>query len=141
MKLIRYEYDSGCENEHTGLLAGLDDIYRFPYEDIAMGLGWIFETELIAPTIKEIDTMSFFTPKGNRKFHKAIKKIEDKVAEKGIKLIRIEVDKRDVEVLYEDKYQVITPRPYDKKIPFKLTSEIDSHGKECFLLEGSTTIP
>ena len=39
----RYEYESGCSRDHTGILVGLDDIFN---ENEALNLSWYFDLHL-----------------------------------------------------------------------------------------------
>ena len=110
MFLYRYEFDSGCEKPHTGILTGLDDLFE---TDQILKLCAIFEDELPAPVIWDRNTLSFFTEKGNRKFNKAIRKIKEAAKEIGVGVNCIKINYTDASIIYEDKYQVITPNPYN----------------------------
>ena len=113
MKLYRYELKSNNDeiklDKHTGILCGVDEVFKVSeLPDVC----WYFEENLELPNIHLFNTISFFTEKGNRKFHKAIKELSNTYKNKNIDVIRIEIDKEDVSdiIEYEDEYQVIITR-------------------------------
>ena len=105
MKVYRYEYD--IEGEYKGILVGLDDIFDDTNE--LLSAAFVFERYLPEPNIESmINTKSYFTEKGNRKFSKAIRTIKKISENHGIKVITIIKDYNDLEnIVYEDKYQVV----------------------------------
>ena len=114
-KVYRYEFESGCKNPHTGILAGLDEIFKDDRDTLLLlRLCWFFEDKLYAPDIpSNIETISYFTRHGNRAFHKAIKEIKNVTKAKyGIDVIRIErdLDLETVKIIYQDKHQIIIKR-------------------------------
>ena len=103
MKLYRYEFQK--DNKKIGILTGLDDYFT---DDEIFSVCGIFEMRLDEPSISMQDTKSYFTEKGNRKFRKAIRKIQKIAESKNIEVICEQIDKENLEdILYEDIYQVI----------------------------------
>lgn len=102
MTLYRYQLKESKE----GILVSLDDYFD---ADTIFMLSWIFECKLDAAGIDMIDTISYFTQKGNRKFHKAVSKIVQAFEEKGVVVERVEKDFNEVRdrVVYQDSLQVI----------------------------------
>lgn len=116
----RYEFDSKCEYPHTGILCGLDDLFD-EYSDTLFKLIAYFEDNLECPTCFKESNMQlvcYFTKKGNRKFHKAIKQIKDEVKKLGVNVVRLEIRRDSIDkIYYEDKYQVVIDYKYiDKSI-------------------------
>lgn len=107
----RYEYESGCTRDHTGILVGLDDIFD---ENEALNLSWYFDMYLERPFDVLNGTVSYFTEKGNRKFNKAIRKIKKAALEKGINIVRLESDGSDLEIFYKDEYQIVAAKVEEK---------------------------
>lgn len=102
MKAIRYiikDNDYKC-----GFLSALDEYFD---TDTIFNLSWIFEDKLKCPVIDMNNTISYFTVRGNRAFHKAIKKCELAYKNIGIEFIRDEKDILDEDILYQDEYQII----------------------------------
>ena len=100
----RYEFEL---NNNIGILIGLDDIFD---EDKALELSLYFDLNLSRPTESLEGTISYFTEKGNRKFNKAIKRIKKAALEKNVNVIRIESDGSNLDILYEDEYQILAIR-------------------------------
>ena len=109
--LYRYEYQSGCELDHTGILIGLDEIVKDEFR--AFQLEFMFIQDLERPIDDLRGTISYFTEKGNRHFSKAIRAIKKEAKKHGINVVCIIEEKSNIDILYEDKYQVIGIR-YDK---------------------------
>ena len=118
----RYEYESGCSRDHTGILVGLDDIFN---ENEALNLSWYFDIHLERPFDILSGTVSYFTEKGNRKFNKAIRKIKKAALEKGINVVRLESDGSNLEILYKDEYQIVAIKVKEKSDMAFLTSDSD----------------
>lgn len=102
LKGIRYIVRSG--DYVCGFLTALDDFFD---EYTVLNLCWFFEDKLDCPDMGMTNTISYFTPKGNRTFHKAIKKCEIAYKNKGISFIKEEKEIDESLVLYKDEYQVI----------------------------------
>lgn len=101
MKGYRYEVvDNG---KHFGFLTAFDDYFNI---DEIVDLCWFFEEKLPLPTVEMANTVSYFTKKGNRTFHKAINKAKIAFTEKGLDFICIEKEITD-NILYADNYQII----------------------------------
>lgn len=102
MTLYRYQLKESKE----GILVSLDDY--FDADDI-FTLAWIFECKLDAANIDMSKTISYFTQKGNRKFHKAVSKIVKSFEAIGVEVEKVEIDFEDVKdsVAYMDNLQVI----------------------------------
>ena len=116
----RYEFipKDGKYDRHLGILTGVDllfrsnsDIIKGNYDNIINQL-FEFEKSLPGPSCDMENTISYFTQKGNRKFHKAINRLCIAINETGVaKTRRIEIDNLDnMEIIYQDKYQVIVKR-------------------------------
>ena len=101
MRVYRYTV------EGKGFLTALDDYFKV--EEL-LPICWVFELKLPRPAINMSDTCSYFTERGNKTFHKAIKKVREAYAQKGIKLECIMADIDGEDILYRDKYQVIMLR-------------------------------
>ena len=99
MRVYRYTV------EGKGFLTALDDYFKV--EEL-LPLCWVFEVKLPCPAISMSDTSSYFTERGNKTFHKAIKKAREAYAQKGIKLECITTDIDDEDILYKDAYQIVT---------------------------------
>lgn len=111
----RYEFASGCKEPHTGILIGMDEIFPGDRDtQLLLKLCWIFEDRLYAPNIpRDINTISYFTKHGNRTFHKAVKAVEHAAKHlHNIDVVRIEreIDLDEVEIIYQDKHQIIIKR-------------------------------
>lgn len=110
----RYEYDYtiGTLNPHLGIITGWeflepakdDDEFWDRMKHVAF-----FEDHLPGPDCDMTNTESWFTQKGNRKFHKAIKELVDSIVDRGnFKVIRLSAEELDESrILYRDPYQVI----------------------------------
>lgn len=110
MDLYRYVVLSDKE-EHNhisglGILTALDYIFNFD-DDTIIDLTWCFQDDLPDPTCDMKNTCSYFTRKGNRKFNKAIRKLKKAIEEKGFKVVTIYEDYENLNVIYEDVYQVV----------------------------------
>ncbi len=102
---IRYEISNGKESQ--GFLTALDDYFSL---DEIFSVCGIFEMRLKGPNINMKNTTSYFTPKGNRKFRKMIRKIKKMAEEKNLSFIKIlKEDIADNEILYQDEYQIVLP--------------------------------
>ena len=104
MTLYRYEFSKNGNN--IGFLTGLDDYFS---EEEIWSVCWIFEAKLDCPNFSMENTKSYFTADGNRKFRKAIRKIQKIAESKNIDFVCIQIEKEDIEdlILYEDINQVI----------------------------------
>ena len=116
--LYRYEFESGCEYPHTGVILGLDDIFD-EFSDDLLDTIVFFENNLKAPNIFhhvcERPTF-YFTEKGNITFKKCIETIKNEAVKLGINIIRLELDKDTVnKIYYEDEYQVVVDSSYIDK--------------------------
>lgn len=118
----RYEYESGCSRDHTGILVGLDDIFN---ENEALNLSWYFDLHLKRPFDILNGTVSYFTERGNRKFNKAIREIKKAALEKGINVVRLESDGSDLEIYYKDEYQIVAAKVKEKSDMKFCTSDSD----------------
>lgn len=100
MFVYRYEFQK--DNKKIGFLTGLDEFFN---EHDVLSVCGVFEMFLDLPPISMIDTKSYFTEKGNRKFRKSIRKIEKMANIYNVNFITIKLNKEDlVDILYEDKY-------------------------------------
>lgn len=113
MKLYRYVVLTDNENyQHIsglGILTALDYIFDFD-DDLIISLTSCFQDELPDPDCNMQNTCSYFTKKGNRKFNKAIRKLKkaiESVEEKELRVVTVYEDYENLDVLYEDKYQVV----------------------------------
>ena len=102
-----YRYFIKTDTTEIGFLCDLESYFS---ENEFFNLAAIFEDELDAPDIDMRNTISFFTQKGNRKFHKAIKKCQTAYEQLGIQFVRIEKEINESEIVYQDKYQIILRR-------------------------------
>jgi len=113
--LYRYEFESGCEYPHTGIILGLDDIFD-KFNNNLLNTIVFFENNLKAPIIyTDINerVTFYFTEKGNEKFNNCIKTIKEEALKLGINIIRLELDKDIVnKIYYEDEYQVVVNDKY-----------------------------
>lgn len=119
MKIYRYYYEEIPDYfEKAGFLIRIDEILSFiispKLEDELLKLIAIFEDELDAPDYNiyknNPSAVSYFTQKGNRKFHKAINNIKTYLFEKcqqEMICITKEISKDDERILYIDDYQLI----------------------------------
>jgi len=104
MKAVRYTiYDKNREYK-SGFLSCLEEYFDI---DTVFVLGAIFEDRLKCPGFNMSDTVSYFTEKGNRTFHKVIKKCQLEYEKKGIEFLREDKDIAEEDVLYKDEYQII----------------------------------
>lgn len=100
-----YRYEFLKDNKRFGILTGLDDCFTL---DEVFSVCGIFEVCLDCPSISMLNTKSYFTDKGNKKFRKAIRRIKKLADEKGISVFCEKVEKENIsDILYEDKYQII----------------------------------
>lgn len=108
MELYRYVVISDKkEHEHFsgyGILTSLDYIFD---EDTIIDLTHIFLDELPDPDCNMNDTCSYFTKKGNRKFNKAIRNLRKALQDKGFHVIVVYEDYENLNIIYEDRYQVV----------------------------------
>lgn len=108
MELYRYVvYSDKKEHESFsgyGILTSLDYIFD---DDTIIDLTHIFLDELPDPDCDMRDTVSYFTKKGNRKFNKAIRNLKKALQEKGFKIITVYENYENLNVIYEDVYQVV----------------------------------
>ena len=108
MELYRYIVMSDKEEHQSfsgyGILTSLDYIFD---EDTIIDLVAIFEDDLLDPNCDMHDTVSYFTKKGNRHFNKAIRQIKKALKSKGFDVITVYEDYDDLNIVYEDKYQVV----------------------------------
>ena len=116
--LYRYEFESGCEYPHTGVILGLDDIFD-DFSDELLETILFFEDNLKAPIIYHSDTERptfYFTEYGNEKFKNCIETIKTEAMKLGINIIRLELDRNIVnKIYYEDEYQVVVDNYYINK--------------------------
>lgn len=108
MELYRYVILSD-KKEHAhfsgyGILTSLDYIFD---EDTIIDLTHVFLDELPDPDCNMKDTISYFTKKGNRKFNKAIRSLKKALQNEGFNVVTVYEDYENLDVLYEDKYQVV----------------------------------
>lgn len=108
MELYRYIVVSDKEEYQffygSGILTSLDYIFD---EDTIIDLVAIFEDELPDPNCDMHNTASYFTKKGNRHFNKAIRQIKKALHGKGFEVVTIYEDYENLNVIYEDLYQVV----------------------------------
>lgn len=119
MKIYRYYYEAIPDYfEKAGFLIRIDEILSliiYPkLEDELLKLVAIFEDELDAPDSeiykRNPTAVSYFTQKGNRKFHKAINDIKTYLFEnyhQEMICITKEISKDDERILYIDNYQLV----------------------------------
>lgn len=108
--LYRYEFEN-----NVGILVGLDDVIKDEFEAFMLELPFINDLErpidTLAGTIDTLDgTISYFTEKGNRHFSKAILAIKKAAKSRGVNVVCINKEKDDIDILYEDKYQILAIR-------------------------------
>lgn len=119
--LYRYEFESGCEYPHTGVILGLDDIFD-EFSNELLNTILFFENNLKAPIIyhSDIERPTFyFTEKGNMKFKNCIETIKNEALKLGINIIKLELDRNLVnKIYYEDEYQVVVDNGYITKSKF-----------------------
>lgn len=108
MELYRYIVMSDKEEHQSfsgyGILTSLDYIFD---EDTIIDLVATFEDDLLDPDCDMHDTVSYFTKKGNRHFNKTIRQIKKALKNKGFDVITVYEDYDNLNVVYEDKYQVV----------------------------------
>ena len=108
MELYRYVvYSDKEEHQHFsgyGILTSLDYIFD---EDTIIYLTAVLLDDLPDPDVNMDNTVSYFTKKGNRKFNKAIRKIKKALIDKGFQVLTVYEDYENLNVIYEDKYQVV----------------------------------
>lgn len=108
MELYRYVVLSDKEEHQSfsgyGIMTALDYIFD---EDTIIYLTAIFQDRLPDPDCNMNDTCSYFTKKGNRKFNKAIRNIKKALIDKGFRVITVYEDYENLNVVYEDQYQVV----------------------------------
>lgn len=112
MKLYRFS-DIDSDEGFIQAAYNYDDSEDYVFDkltDDIFNLTAIFEDELPAPNVRIPDGSKFyFTEKGNRKFHKAIMKLNKFLNEHDIATIHttiIEYDDVKDQIVYEDTYQV-----------------------------------
>lgn len=115
MKLYRYstiDDDIGFIQEAYNYNGENDYVFDNKADDI-WKLTAIFEDKLQAPNVRIPEgTKFYFTEKGNRKFHKAIKKLCSFLEENEISELHcIIIDEPNTGIIYRDTYQVAI---YDK---------------------------
>ena len=71
---------------------------------------WVFEAKLPLPNINMEDTTSYFTEVGNKTFRKAIKKARLAYESRGVSWTQTITEIKDEDILYKDRYQIITLR-------------------------------
>ena len=110
MELYRYVVLSDKEEyahvSGLGILTALDYVFNFD-DDMIIYLSSCFLDDLPEPDCNMKNTCSYFTKKGNRKFNKAIRKLKKAIEEKGFKVVTVYEDYENLNVLYEDRYQVV----------------------------------
>lgn len=108
MELYRYVVLSDKEEHQSfsgyGIMTALDYIFD---EDTIIDLTAILLDRLPDPDCNMDNTCSYFTKKGNRKFNKAIRSIKKALVDKGFKVITVYEDYENLNVIYEDQYQVV----------------------------------
>lgn len=119
MKIYRYYYEAIPDYfEKAGFLIRIDELLSLiispKLEDELLKLVAIFEDELDAPDSeiykRNPTAVSYFTQKGNRKFHKAINDIKTYLFEnyhQEMICITKEISKDDERILYIDNYQLV----------------------------------
>lgn len=102
---IRYTIFDKEKNYKCGFLSCLEEYFDI---DKVFELGWIFEDKLNYPNNMDMsDTVSYFTEKGNRAFHKIIKKCQAEYEKLGIDFHREVKELSEEDILYKDEYQII----------------------------------
>lgn len=105
----RYEYIDGCRYPHTGIIAGMREIFADDM-DTAFELVYPFEDELPNPDIRfdQNGNFCFFTEFGNKTFIKDLERIIKTANNKGIRCkVYICNDDNIGDIVYKDDYQVI----------------------------------
>ena len=101
--LYRYEFEN-----NVGILVGLDDVIKDEFEAFMLELPFINDLERPIDTLD--GTISYFTEKGNRHFSKAIRAIKKSAKSRGVNVVCINKERDDIDILYEDKYQILAIR-------------------------------
>ena len=98
MRVYRYTV------EGHGFLTAADEY--FDIQDIFC-IDWIFTAKLPQPKINMNNTISYFTERGNKTFHKAIKAYKKLYKNKGVEMICTISEINEEDILYQDIYQVV----------------------------------
>lgn len=112
MRFIRYEIYKEQQPLNIGIMKGLEEI-DVPL-DVENDLLLEFNRLLPLPQVSFVDnpfSISFFTEEGNRFFHRSIETLITFIeGYEGntycVKKIEIPSDNPNIEILYEDEYQV-----------------------------------
>lgn len=112
MKFIRYEIYKGSQPLNIGIMKGLE-VIDVPLE-LEIQLLSEFNEWLPLPEVSFVDNpfaKSFFTEEGNLFFERSIELLSDFIKDYeentySVKKVEIESSNPDIEILYEDEYQV-----------------------------------
>ena len=99
-----YCYEIVDGDKRQVFLTALDDYFNI---DEIFNLCWFFEDHMKRPELPMDDTLSYFTKRGNRKFHKAILAAKKAYEEKGVKFEFVQREIKEEEVMYKDDFQII----------------------------------
>lgn len=99
-----YRYEVVDGDKKQGFLTALDDYFS---DQEIFDLCWFFEDNMKRPELPMSDTRSYFTKKGNRKFHKAITAAKKAYESKGLKFEFIQKEINLEDIIYNDDWQII----------------------------------
>lgn len=109
MYVYRYEFIDGCKYPHTGIIAGLREVFKDDM-DTAFELVDPFEENLPNPDPRydQNDCYCFFTEYGNMVLLSAIEAIIRKAHERGIRCkVYIYNENYVGDIVYRDEFQII----------------------------------